>query len=88
MAIHAEYNGIEFDFDNSALDTWDAFELLADVEDGNVLAAVKLARLVFGKEQLQRIKGELHSEKAVDMLTFVNGAIMAAAEKKGETPKN
>ena len=88
MAIHAQYNGIEFDLNNDKLGTWDAFEMMTDAQDGDFTAAVRFARLLFGKEQFKRIKAQINSDDALVVLDFINGAIKAAAAAKGENPKN
>lgn len=88
MAIHATYNGVAFEIDETSFDTWDALELITDAQDGDLSAAVHFARLVFGREQFARIKSELPDNKATTVIDFIRGAFEAAAARKGENPKN
>ena len=86
--IHAQVDGICFDLDNSNLGTWDALEMMADMQDGEPLAAVRFARLLFGEKQLAEIKKQLPDNSIATMAAFINNAIKAAAETVGEEPKN
>ena len=86
--IHARYAGIDFDLDASTFGTWDTTEQLADAQDGDVLAMVRFARSIFGKEQFDAIKGLLPDNNIGTVLDFINGAIQAAAKAQGEEPKN
>ena len=88
MAIHATYQGIEFDLHDERMQTWDAFELVTDAQDGNGRAVIKLVRLAFGEEQFDRIKRELPDNSITTVVGFLTGAFQAAAAAKGENPKN
>lgn len=88
MAIHAQYQGIDFDLETATLGTWDTLELMADAQNGDMLSMVRFARVVFGKEQFDTIKAQLPNNDIPTVLDFINGAIQAAAAAKGESPKN
>ena len=88
MAIHASFQGIDFDLNTDGLDSWDALELVADAQSGKPAAVVQLVRLLFGQEQFARIKKQLPDNAVPTVVAFVTGALEAASAAKGENPKN
>ena len=88
MAIHAQYAGIEFDFDNEALSDFRTLGLFSRMQKGDIIAAWDFAEKVFGKEGLEHVLDSLPKTDVASVSEFINGAVTAAAKQIGENPKN
>lgn len=88
MAIHAQYQGIEFDLNNDAMSDFNTLEQFYDAQAGDLLAVVGMAHSLFGKEQFGSIKNALPDTRLMTVLNWMNGAVRAAAEAVGESAKN
>lgn len=48
--------GFEYEIADEALGDWEVTEALVDIDDGKYSAAVKVLRLLLGKDQMKRLK--------------------------------
>ncbi len=87
--ISVEVEGIPVTIDRSALsDDMETLELLADIDDGDLLSIVRLMRHVFGDEQYRNIKRSLRKDgrtSLTDMNAFLTGVFAAIG---GDEAKN
>ena len=56
MAIKTTQTGFKYEIDDLVFDDWAIMELIEQIEDGNPLATIKLAKLLLGKEQYDKLK--------------------------------
>ena len=56
-------SGFEFEINESALDDFELFDLLAQADDGNGMAIPKVLRKMFDKETVKRLYDHLRTEK-------------------------
>lgn len=88
QAIVTEVDGIPVSIERDTLaNDMDTLELMADVEDGDMLSLVRLMRHVFGEEQYRNVKASLRKEgrtSVTDMTEFMSGVFAAV----GESAKN
>lgn len=86
--ICVEVDGIPVRVERAALgNDLETLELLADVDDGNVLAAVRLMRHIFGEEQYRAIKSSLARDGRVT-IEDAGAFLQAFFEAVGDTAKN
>ena len=88
MAIHAQYAGVEFDFNNEALSDFRTLGLFSRIQKGDITAAWDFAVLIFGEDQFGHILDALPRTDVASVTEFINGAVSAAAVQLGENPKN
>ena len=89
--IHATCQGIAFDVEEDTLASWDVLEAITDMQSGGTeaaTAAVRYARLVFGREQFTNIKKQLPDNGLQTVMEFLRQSLDALAHAKGENPKN
>ncbi len=86
--LAVEVDGIPVVINRDAFsDDIETLELLADVDDGNVFAIVKLMKRIFGDEQYTNIKASLRKDgrtSVTDMVTFMGSVF----RELGDEPKN
>lgn len=56
MAKKVTQTGFEYEIEDEVFDDWEIMELIEQIEDGNPLATIKLAKLLLGKEQYEQLK--------------------------------
>lgn len=90
--ITLEVDGIPVEWRNDAVSSIDFMEALADANDGDVLAVVKLMRMAFGEEQYANLKLSLSGEDGIcqadSIVSFFFKALDAAAAERGNEAKN
>ena len=83
-----EVDGVPVSIDRTVMsDDIETLELLADADDGNVLAVVRLMRHVLGAEQYANVKASLAKDgrtSVSDMASFIGKVF----EALGEDAKN
>lgn len=52
-------SGFEFEIEYEKLDDWELFELLTELDKGNIVATVDVARTLLGEEQLKQLKNHV-----------------------------
>lgn len=86
--IHATVDGIKIAVDENTMSDFRMLEPLYRMQNGDAAAAWGFAEMMFGREQLMRILGEMPATDIQSVTAFLKRAIDAIAEAKGENPKN
>lgn len=90
--IDIEVRGIPCVFNEDALADFETLENLADMQDGNSTAMVRIGRRLFGDEQLVNIRESLRGEGGFchirEMEAFISECIVEAAKVKRSEAKN
>ena len=83
-----EVDGVPVSIDRAVMsDDIETLELLADADDGNVLAVVRLMRHVFGAEQYTNVKAS-HAKDGRTSVSDMASFIGKVFEALGEDAKN
>lgn len=80
-------SGFEFEINESALDDFELFDLLAQADDGNGMAIPKVLRKMFDKETVKRLYDHLRAEKGNVPLQAINDEILDIFNVIGESNK-
>lgn len=80
-------SGFEFEINESALDDFELFDLLAQADDGNGMAIPKVLRKMFDKETVKRLYDHLRTEKGNVPLQAINDEIVDIFHVIGESNK-
>ena len=80
-------SGFEFEINESALDDFELFDLLAQADDGNGMAIPKVLRKMFDKETVKRLYDHLRTEKGNVPLQAINDEILDIFNVIGESNK-
>lgn len=83
-----EVDGIPVSIEREVLtNDLDTLELLADIDDGNLLSIVRLMRRVFGDEQYRNIKASLRKDGRTSM-SDMNDFMVKVFSALGDDAKN
>ncbi len=83
-----EVDGIPVSIEREVLSNdLDTLELLADIDDGNLLSIVRLMRRVFGEEQYRNIKASLRKDGRTSM-SDMNDFMVKVFSALGDDIKN
>lgn len=90
--IEIEVREIPCAFNEEALRDYEVMEAVVGMSDGRITDTVKVARALFGDEQMDNIKRSLRDDKGVvdiyDVQAFVVEAIQAAGAARKAEAKN
>lgn len=87
-ALAIEVDGIPVSIERDVLaNDLDTLELLADIDDGNLLSIVRLMRRVFGEEQYRNIKASLRKDGRTSM-SDMNDFMVKVFSALGDDAKN
>lgn len=73
-------SGFEFEINKDALDNWEFLEKLSDLEDGDDAQIVGIARILLGKEGVERLKEHVRDEKGKVTFTAMTEELTAVFE--------
>lgn len=73
-------SGFEFEINKEALDNWEFLEKLSDLEDGDGAQIVGIARILLGREGVERLKEHVRDENGKVTFTAMTEELTAVFE--------
>lgn len=80
-------SGFKYVIDEKALDDWELFEWLTEVDSGNVTYIIKVAKRLLGEKQYEALKNHLRDSEGRLSLTLMSGAIEEIMNASEEAKK-
>lgn len=69
-------SGFTADIDKAILDDWEFLELLAEADDGNLIAYIKCMMRLLGKDQYDKLKEHLRDDEGKVSAAAIQSAFL------------